>query len=133
MVVLCVVVASSTSTAEVFVDKSYQHVFMKRMHKLHQTNKYREVTLRSSDVRIRCLRYVLATVSDYFNAVFRCGLEENQSAMTRLTAQPGILTSIVDYIYTGETELTVDNMGSLVKTCDVLQLDTLKTVSRTLC
>ena len=132
MVVPYIVVASSTTTAEMFVDKSYHHAFMKHMHKLHQTNEYTEMTLPSSDIRIRCLRKVLATVSDYFNVVFRCGLEESQSATIRLTAQPRILTSIVDYIFTGETEVTVDNIESLVKACDILQLDTLKMVCENL-
>jgi len=39
-------------------------------------------------------------------------------------------SSIVQYIYTGELELTVDNVESLVKGCDVLQLDALKAASK---
>ena len=76
---------------------------------------------------MRCHRNVLASASDYFNTMFTCGLEESTSATVQLTVQPEILTSIVEYIYTGEIELTIDNVESLVKACDVLQLDNVKT------
>ena len=47
-----------------------------------------------------------------------------------MNMQPTILTRIVDYIYTGEIQLTVDKVKSLVEACDVLQLDTLKTACK---
>ena len=78
---------------------------------------------------MRCHRNVLASASDYFNTMFTCGLEESTSATVQLTIQSEILTSIVEYIYTGELELTIDNVESLVKACDVLQLDNVKTAS----
>ena len=76
---------------------------------------------------MRCHRNVLASASDYFNTMFTCGLEESTSATVQLTIQSEILTSIVEYIYTGEIELTIDNVESLVKACDVLQLNNVKT------
>ena len=118
-----VVVASSTPTAETFVDKSYQNAFMKRMHKQRQSDKYTDVTLQSSNVDIRCHRNVLAAASDYLNAMFQCDVEDP----VQMDMKPEILTAIVDYIYTGEMQLDVDNVESLLKACDVLQLDTLKT------
>ncbi|KAK2179269.1 hypothetical protein NP493_500g00029 [Ridgeia piscesae] len=96
---------------------------MKRMHKQRQSDKYTDVTLQSSSVDIRCHRNVLAAASDYLNAMFQCDVEDP----VQMNMKPEILTAIVDYIYTGEVELTVDNVESLVKACDVLQLDTLKT------
>ena len=96
---------------------------MKRMHKQRQSDKYTDVTLQSSNVDIRCHRNVLAAASDYLNAMFQCDVEDP----VQMDMKPEILTAIVDYIYTGEVALTVDNVESLVKACDVLQLDTLKT------
>ena len=110
---------------EAFVDKAYQNAFMKGMHNLRQNEEFTDVKLQSGDVQIRCHRNVLAVASDYFKAMFRCGLEESTSATVQLTIEPEILTSIVDYLYTGEIELTVDNVESLFKAGDVLQLDTL--------
>ena len=118
-----IVAASSTPTAETFVDKSYQNAFMKRMHKQRQSDKYTDVTLQSSNVDIRCHRNVLAAASDYLNAMFQCDVEDP----VQMDMKPEILTAIIDYIYTGEVELTADNVESLLKACDVLQLDTLKT------
>ena len=99
---------------------------MKNVHKLHQKEEFTDVTLQSGDVQIQCHRVVLAVGSDYFKAIFRCGLQKNASDTVELTMEPEILSSIVDYMYTGDIELTVDNVGSLVKACDILQLDALK-------
>ena len=111
---------------ETFVDKAYQNDFMKGMQKLRQDEEYTDVTLQSGGVQIRCHRNVLVVASDYFRAMFRCGLEECTSTTVQLTIQPEILTCIVDYMYTGEIELTVDNVESLFKTGDLLQLNNLK-------
>ena len=96
------------------------------MNQLRLNDEYTNVTLVSGGVHIRCHRVVLAVASDYFKAMFRCDLKETTSDTVQLTMDPEILTSIVNYIYTGEIELTVDNVESVVKACDVLQLDTLK-------
>ena len=93
------------------------------MHQLRLNEEYTDVTLLSGDIQIRCHRNVLAVASRYFQAMFRSGVEEST---VQLTMAPEILSTIVQYIYTGEIKLTIDNVESLVKACDVLQLDTLK-------
>ncbi|KAK2194285.1 hypothetical protein NP493_1g12024 [Ridgeia piscesae] len=59
--------------------------------------------------------------------MFRSGLEKSTSASVLLTMEPDILRKVIDYIYTGEIELTIDNVERMVIACDVLQLNTLKT------
>ena len=125
---VCVVfVASASRKVEKFIDKEYQNYFMKGMNQLRLDDEYTDVTLSSGDVHIRCHRVVLAVASDYFNAMFRCGLQESMSASVQLTMEPETMVTIIDYIYTGDVELTLDNVECLVKAGDVLQLDTLKT------
>jgi len=102
------------------------------MNKLRQNNEYTDVILQSGDLQIQCHRNVLAVASDYFKATLGNVREETSSASGQLLMEPEILSSIVDYIYTGEIELTADNVESLVKACDVLQLVTLKTVCESL-
>ena len=99
---------------------------MEAVHKLRQNNEYTDVTLQSGGVQIQCHRVVLAVGNEYFKTMFRCGLQENGSDTVQLTMEPDILANIIDYMYTGEIELTDDNVESLVKACDVLQLDALK-------
>ena len=101
---------------------------MRGLQKLRPDDQYTDVTLQSGDVHIRCHRSVLSAVSDYFNAMFTCGLEETTSATVRLTIEPDILTCVVGYIYTGEIDLTIDNVESLVKAGDLLLLGILKAV-----
>ena len=105
---------------------TYQTDFLKAVHKLRQNNEYTDVMLESDDVQIQCHRVVLAVGSEYFKALFRCGLQESASDTVQLTMGPEVMTSVVDYMYTGEIELTVDNVESLVEACDILQLDGLK-------
>ena len=100
---------------------------MTGMHKLRQNEVYTDVTLESGDVQIKCHRNVLAVASDFFKAMFSSLIEEGSSATVQLTMEPEVLRSVIDYIYTGEIELTADKVERLVEACDVLQLDTLKT------
>ncbi|KAK2143803.1 hypothetical protein NP493_4396g00003 [Ridgeia piscesae] len=123
---------SATTKVEKFVDKEYQNAFIGGMNKLRQNNEYTDVILQSGDLQIQCHRNVLAVASDYFKATLGNVREETSSASGQLLMEPEILSSIVDYIYTGEIELTADNVESLVKACDVLQLVTLKTVCESL-
>ena len=58
--------------------------------------------------------------------MFRCNLEERASATVQLTIEHDMLTNIVEYMYTGEIELTVDNVERLVKAGDLVQLGCLK-------
>ena len=120
------VVATASKKVKLFVDKTYQNDFLKNVHQLRQREEYTDVTLQSGDVRIQCHRVVLAVGSKYFQAMFRCGLQKHPSDTVELTMEPEILSSIVDYIYSGEIELTVDNVESIVKASDILQLDALK-------
>ena len=120
------VVASTATNVKVCVDKTYQNQFMKSLQKLHQNNEYTDVTLQSGDVKIPCHRNVLAAASDYFKAMFKCGLKESTSDTVQLTMEPEVLRSVVDYLYTGQIELTVDNVEDLVKSADVLSLECLK-------
>ncbi|KAK2166360.1 hypothetical protein NP493_1328g00032 [Ridgeia piscesae] len=98
---------------------------MKSLHKLRQNEEYTDVTLQSGDVQIQCHRVVLAAASGYFKALFKCPLKESKSDTVQLTMEPEVLTSVVDYVYTGAIELTIDNVESVVKACDVLQLASL--------
>ena len=120
-------VASAATNVETFVDKAYQNAFMTGMHKLRQNKEYTDVTLESGDVQIQCHRNVLAVASDSFKAMFRSDFEESKSASVQMTMEPDVLSKVVDYIYTGEIELTADNVKHLLIACDVLQLNTLKT------
>ena len=122
---ICFLVASAMKV-ERFVDKSYKNNFMKAVYTLRQQEEFTDVALKSGEVHIRCHRVVLAAASEYFKAMFRCGLQENATDTVQLTMEPDIVISIINYMYTGEIEMTVDNVESLVKACDILQLDALK-------
>ena len=58
--------------------------------------------------------------------MFTSDLEETTSATVRLTIETELLTYVVGHIYTGEIELTVDNVESFFKAGDLLELVALK-------
>ncbi|KAK2177067.1 hypothetical protein NP493_619g00027 [Ridgeia piscesae] len=118
--------ASAPSKVNKFVDTAYQNGFMKGMNRQRQKGEFTDVTLKSGDVQLRCHRVVLAVASDYFKATFRRRPKEGTTNTYELPVEPEALVSVVDYIYTGEIELTIDNVEGLVRAADVLQLRGLK-------
>ena len=118
----------TTAKTEKSVGTPCQSLLVRGLQKLRPDDQYTDVTLRSGDVHIGCHRSVLSAVSDYFKAMFICGLEETTSATVRLTIEPELLTYVVGHIYTDEIELTIDNVESLVKAGDLLELGDLKAV-----
>ena len=120
------VVASASTTADTFVDTTYQDDFMKRMNQMRLAARHTDVTLQTGNVKITCHRAILATATEYFDTMFTCGLEESTSPVVQLTMEPDTLSSIVEYVYTGVIQLTDDNVECLVKACDHLHLNSLK-------
>ena len=96
------------------------------MDKLRKREQFTDVTLVSGDYRALCHRNVLAAASPYFNTMFTSNLSESQSDTVTLQIDPVTLGLVVDYMYSGEMKITVDNVQILVETSDLLMLDDLK-------
>ena len=91
-----------------------------------QNEQFTDVELESGDIHIPCHKNVLAAASPYFNAMFTSGMQECASGIVALKVDSATLAGVVDYFYTAEIELTVDNVQRLVEASDLLQLDDLK-------
>ena len=115
-----------TGSVERYVNDAYPGDFLKQMMTQRQNEQFTDVELESDDIHIPCHKNVLAAASPYFNAMFTSGMRECASGIVALKVDSATLAGVVDYFYTAEIELTVDNVQRLVEASDLLQLDDLK-------
>ena len=109
-----------------YVSNRYPKNVLREMDKLRKRGQFTDVTLVSGDYRALCHRNVLAAASPYFNTMFMSNLSESRSDTVTLQIDPVTLGLVVDYMYSGEMKITVDNVQTLVETSDLLMLDNLK-------
>ncbi|KAG7196679.1 hypothetical protein KM043_016011 [Ampulex compressa] len=87
-------------------------------------NQFSDVGLVAGNSIIRAHRSVLAASSVYFNAMFTGGLVEVQQELVEIhSVSPEILSLLVDFIYTGNINITQDNVQELFAAADMLELD----------
>ncbi|XP_078665292.1 kelch-like protein 23 [Branchiostoma floridae x Branchiostoma belcheri] len=72
-------------------------------------------------------RGVLAEQSEYFRAMFTAGmLETRQTEVEVGGLEPSAVDQLINYMYTGELEVTPDNVQDLLAAADMLQLSDVK-------
>jgi len=70
---------------------------------------------------------VVASVSPYLRAMFTCGMKESSQEVIELRdIEPQAMASLIDYAYTGEVMVTIDNVQDLLPAAGILQLKELK-------
>lgn len=87
-------------------------------------NQFSDVGLVVGNTVIRAHRSVLAASSAYFNAMFTGGLVEEQQELVEIhSISENILSILIDFIYTGNVNITQDNVQELFAAADMLELD----------
>lgn len=73
---------------------------------------------------IKAHRAVLAASSPYFNAMFTGDLcEKDQRSVELHAISPHVLTTLIDFVYSGEIEINQNNVQELMIAADMLELD----------
>ncbi|XP_014217087.1 actin-binding protein IPP-like [Copidosoma floridanum] len=86
-------------------------------------NQFSDVGLVVGNTVIRAHRSVLAASSAYFNAMFTGGLVEEQQELVEIhSISENILSILVEFIYTGNVNITQDNVQELFAAADMLEL-----------
>lgn len=94
-----------------------------KVHDLRCNRKLCDVILRAGDREIPSHRAVLAAVSSYFQAMFTHELMESHQDTVEIKDMAGnVLSSLVDFAYTGDIELTVDNVQEILSASSLLQI-----------
>ncbi|XP_035986248.1 kelch-like protein 38 [Fundulus heteroclitus] len=105
-----------------YKDGEQSSSLLQQLNKLREQNILTDVILRAGNKEIPCHRNVLVSSSPYFRAMF-CNnfLETQQTRVDMKGVGPVILTSIVDYVYTGLVSINLDNVLRLMQAASMLQ------------
>jgi len=102
---------------------------LSRINTLRHHRKLCDVTLRVCDsdgqaTEIRTHRAVLAACSAYFLAMFTHEVKESQQDVVDIQGvKPDIMTGLVDFTYTGEIDINVNNVQEILAATSLLQLN----------
>ena len=97
------------------------------MNQLRKEGQLCDITFRIGAHTFTAHRVVLASVSPYLKAMFTCGMKESsQDEIELRDIEPQAMASLIDYAYTGEVMVTVDNVQDLLPAAGILQLRELK-------
>ena len=96
---------------------------LRRVHSLRCHKKLCDVVLRAGGQEIHTHRAILAACSSYFLAMFTHELREREQEVVDIKdMNPEILSSLVDFAYTGEIDITVENVQEVLSASSLLQI-----------
>lgn len=103
-------------------DKEQSSDLLLQLNALRREGILTDVSLCSGSAEIPCHRNVLVSSSPYFRAMF-CGsfAERRQSKVTLKGVASAVLSSVVDYIYTGLATITMETVLPLMQAASMLQ------------
>uniref|UniRef100_A0A3Q3R955 BTB domain-containing protein n=2 Tax=Monopterus albus TaxID=43700 RepID=A0A3Q3R955_MONAL len=103
-------------------DKEQSSNLLLQLNRLRQEKVLTDVLLCSDNTEIPCHRNVLASSSPYFKAMFCSNFVESQQTKIKLNSiTSAILSSIIDYVYTGLISITMDIVLPLMQAASMLQ------------
>lgn len=115
---------TSDISNNVYAVGQYAPKVLKNLNSQRLKNQFSDVGLVVGNTIIRAHRSVLAASSNYFNAMFTGGLVEEQQELVEIhSISEKILSILVDFIYTGNVNITQDNVQELFAAADMLELD----------
>ena len=95
----------------------------KRMAEFRERDQFTDVVLVAGDKEIRAHKVVICSLCDYFSAMFTGELAETrQNVVTLNNIEPEALEALINYAYTSELEIRVDNVESLLASSSILQI-----------
>ncbi|XP_006794983.1 kelch-like protein 38 [Neolamprologus brichardi] len=105
-----------------FKDKEQSSNLLLQLNRLRQENILTDVLLCSDNTEIPCHRNVLVSSSPYFRAMFCNNFVERQQTKIDLKGITStILSSIIDYVYTGLIGISMDDVLPLMQAASMLQ------------
>ncbi|KAM9723255.1 kelch-like protein 38 [Menidia menidia] len=105
-----------------YKDKELSSNLLLQLNRLRHENILTDVLLCSGDTQIPCHRNVLVSSSPYFRAMFCSNFVETQQTKVDLKGiTSAILSSIIDYVYTGLISITMDIVLPLMQAASMLQ------------
>ncbi|XP_011500477.1 PREDICTED: actin-binding protein IPP [Ceratosolen solmsi marchali] len=114
----------SDNSNSVYTVGQYAPKVLQNLNSQRLNNQFSDVGLIVGNTIIRAHRSVLAASSAYFNAMFTGGLVEEQQELVEIHSIPeNILSILIDFIYSGNVNVTQDNVQELFAAADMLELN----------
>ncbi|XP_043922523.1 kelch-like protein 38 [Protopterus annectens] len=105
-----------------FKYQSFSYDLMKQLNILRQSRILTDVVLCSEGFEFPCHRSVLASSSPYFRAMFCHGFKESyKTKIPIIGIHSDTLTQIIDFVYTGEIDITTENILYIMAASSLLQ------------
>ena len=102
---------------------SHSERLLQGLNELRREGLLCDVTLRVGALSVRAHRAVLASCSPYFRAMFTAQLAEQQKDVIDLRdVHPVALATLVTFAYTGDVQVTDDNVLELLPAASLLQV-----------
>lgn len=115
------------SDAVRFTCNSHLLKTFRKMNGFRKNSKLCDIVLVVGEKRIKAHRLVLAAFSDYFSAMFTGELSENGQSVVHLTdMDPQAVEALIQYAYTSQIEIRVENVENLLSVSCILQIDEVK-------
>ena len=103
---------------------THSQTVLSRVNALRHNRKLCDVILIAGDMEIFGHRAILAACSSYFEAMFSTGmLESREEKILIQEMDSGVLGKLIDFAYTGDIELTADNVLEFLSASSRLQMD----------
>ena len=119
---------TGTSNANLFIDKDRSHNFLKGFSKLYRNKEFVDVTLSVDSKEFPCHKNVLAISSPFFMAMFSTDMaESHQDKISLYEIDSLTMELVLDYIYTGQVNLSEDTVQHLLSASNKFQLLSLRT------
>lgn len=101
----------------------YARAVLCRVHSLRCHKKLCDVVLRAGGQEIHTHRAILAACSSYFLAMFTHELRESEQDVVEIKdMNPEVLSKLVDFAYTGEIDVVVENVQEVLAAASLLQI-----------
>lgn len=105
-----------------YQDKDQSSALLLQLNTLRREEILTDVSLCSDSTEIPCHRNVLVSSSPYFRAMFCSSFMERQQTKITLKGVPStVLSSIVDYVYTGLINISMEVVLPLMQAASMLQ------------
>ena len=114
---------STRAGSEEKEEADFSRTVLRKVHALRCHRKLCDVALRAGGREIPAHRVVLSASSSYFLAMFTHELLESEQEVVEIKDMDAdILSSLVDFAYTGEISVTVENVQEILSAASLLQI-----------
>lgn len=92
-----------------------------------ESGQYSDVTLTAGGRKFKCHKMMLSASCPYFKVMFSLPFEENQNNDVDIKdIKSDTMKSLIEYIYKGGIDITIENVQDIIFAADMFQLDALK-------